>query len=93
MLFIVQACTVTFHPDKLIIRYFSLILVFFVYFFFINRYRLYGFGILVLFMHDLGDTLMETAKCFVYFKRRGGKDYKFPDMCANVFFGLFVLNW
>ena len=44
-------------------------------------------------MHDGGDVLMEAAKCCVYFKVMGGKKYMLPDLAANVFFGIFVLNW
>lgn len=55
--------------------------------------RLYGFGILVLFMHDGGDALMETAKCCVYFKIRNNKSHVMPELLANIIFGLFVLSW
>lgn len=44
-------------------------------------------------MHDVGDALMESAKCCVYFKIRDGKERRIPDILANILFAIFTLNW
>lgn len=50
-------------------------------------------GLLVLFIHDFADILLELAKCFIYFKTMNGVYYKLPEVLANITFAVFVLEW
>lgn len=49
-------------------------------------------GLLLLTLLDIGDILLETSKCFNYFKDRGHKKHVFPEIMANVCFGAFTLG-
>ena len=46
-------------------------------------------GVLLIFIHDIGDVFLEGSKCFVYFKEQNGKLVKWVAICANVGFLLF----
>lgn len=55
--------------------------------------RYHKIGILVIFVHDVTDILLEFTKCNVYLKNRNGKFYSFHDMIANIGFVTFTLAW
>ena len=60
---------------------------------FMYSYRLHNLGLLVLFMHDIGDVTLELSKTILYFKTRNGVDHKLPEVLANCSFVIFVLEW
>ncbi len=55
-------------------------------------HRFHRIGLLVLFYHDIGDVLLELAKCFNYFQVQGGKPKWLPEMAANITFGIFTIQ-
>ena len=55
--------------------------------------RAHNVGLLVLFMHDIGDVTLELSKTILYFKTRNGVDHKLPEVLANCSFVIFVLEW
>lgn len=50
-------------------------------------------GLMVLFVHDATDILLEFTKCNVYLKNRGGKYYSYHDHIANIGFVVFTFAW
>jgi len=55
--------------------------------------RYHKIGIMVLFVHDATDILLEFTKCNVYLKNRGGKYYAYHDHIANIGFVAFTIAW
>lgn len=55
--------------------------------------RYHKIGILVIFVHDVTDILLEFTKCNVYLKSRNGRKYAFHDMIANIGFATFTFIW
>jgi ceramide synthetase len=55
--------------------------------------RYHYVGLIVLFLHDIGDVFLETAKTLKYFEILDGKRNKFMDLLANIAFGIFTLEW
>ena len=58
-----------------------------------SHYRYHKNGILVLFMHDVADILLEFTKCNVYMKKRNGRIYSIHEYVSNVGFVAFALVW
>ncbi|XP_058256430.1 ceramide synthase 1 isoform X2 [Hemibagrus wyckioides] len=56
-------------------------------------FRFHNIGILVLFLHDINDILLEFTKLNVYFKIRGGKFYMINDVLSNMGFVGFGITW
>ena len=56
-------------------------------------WRYHKIGIMVLFVHDATDILLEFTKCNVYLKNRGGKYYAYHDHIANIGFVAFTIAW
>ncbi|KPP65769.1 ceramide synthase 1-like, partial [Scleropages formosus] len=56
-------------------------------------FRYHSIGILVLFLHDLNDILLEFTKLNVYFKSRGGHYHLVNDMLSTVGFISFGITW
>ena len=50
-------------------------------------------GLLLLFVQDIGDICLETAKTAVYCKVRNGVKYRCPEVFADVMFAVFTLQW
>ena len=50
-------------------------------------------GLLVLFLHDISDVLLESTKCNVYMKNRGGIYHPLNDHLATVGFVAFTSVW
>ena len=48
---------------------------------------------LVIFVHDVTDILLEFTKCNVYLKNRNGKFYAFHEQISNIGFATFTLAW
>jgi len=47
----------------------------------------------VLFLHDIGDVMLELSKTVVYCKYRGKKERPYIETIANVLFLLFTAEW
>ncbi|KAI5609828.1 ceramide synthase 1 [Silurus asotus] len=56
-------------------------------------FRYHNIGLVVLFLHDLDDVLLEFTKLNVYFKIRGGKIYMINDHLSSVGFLAFGITW
>lgn len=54
--------------------------------------RFHIIGLMVLFIHDIGDIFLELAKTIVYMKTRDGKDYYWPEMLGNTAFACFAIQ-
>lgn len=54
--------------------------------------RYHKIGLLVLFLQDIGDIVLEAAKTAFYFKVRGGKEHAVPEYFANFFFAIFTIQ-
>lgn len=50
-------------------------------------------GLMVLFVHDATDILLEFTKCNVYLKNRNGKFYAYHEHISNICFAAFTLAW
>lgn len=50
-------------------------------------------GILVIFVHDVTDILLEMTKCHVYLKKRNNKEYKIHDLISSIGFVAFATSW
>ena len=50
-------------------------------------------GILILFLHDITDVILEGTKLFVYYKTKGGCWYKICDALSTVGFIMFGVTW
>ncbi len=55
--------------------------------------RYHKIGIMVIFVHDVTDILLEFSKCNFYMKRRNGKYYAFNDQVATIAFVTFTASW
>lgn len=55
--------------------------------------RFHKIGLLVLFVHDITDIFLESAKCNVYLKNRNGTYYPLYEHLANIGFGIFTVTW
>jgi len=55
--------------------------------------RYHKVGIVVLFLHDVTDILLEFAKCNIHIKKRNGREYWSNDVMANLCFGMFSIAW
>ncbi|XP_027014499.1 ceramide synthase 1 [Tachysurus fulvidraco] len=56
-------------------------------------FRFHNIGLLVLFLHDINDILLEFTKLNVYFKIRGGKSHMINDVLSSVGFVGFGITW
>ena len=52
--------------------------------------RFHVVGVLLIFIHDIGDVFLEGSKCFNYFKVQDGRPNKCAEMIANIGFLLFA---
>jgi len=57
------------------------------------NYRYTNVGILVLFLHDITDIFLESAKLLVYYKSKGGNWEYICDKLATVGFACFAISW
>ncbi|XP_065841997.1 ceramide synthase 1-like [Oscarella lobularis] len=55
--------------------------------------RYHNIGLVLLFLHDLNDVVLEISKCFLYMKTRDGKDHSVWEVLANIGFGIFMITW
>ena len=55
-------------------------------------YRFHKIGLLVLFLQDIGDIVLELGKTSFYFKERRGKSHAIPEYFANFFFAVFTMQ-
>jgi sphingoid base N-stearoyltransferase len=55
--------------------------------------RYHNVGILVVFLHDVTDVILEFTKCNVYAKNRNGKFNTYNDYVANLGFVSFAIAW
>ncbi|CAF0836893.1 unnamed protein product [Brachionus calyciflorus] len=55
--------------------------------------RYHKIGILVLFVHDITDILLEFTKCNVHLKKRNKKFYPIHETISNYGFGAFTFAW
>ena len=55
--------------------------------------RYHYIGLILLFLHDIGDVLLESAKTAKYFEILDGKRLPMVDLLANVIFGAFAIEW
>ncbi|XP_048416165.2 ceramide synthase 1 [Stegostoma tigrinum] len=56
-------------------------------------FRYHNVGILVLFLHDVNDILLEFTKLNVYFKNRAGVRHKLNDVISNIGCCSFAISW
>ncbi|XP_069623824.1 ceramide synthase 1 isoform X3 [Ranitomeya imitator] len=56
-------------------------------------FRYHNIGILVLFLHDFNDILLEFTKLNIYFKTRGGKYHKINAFITDIGSVLFSVSW
>ena len=54
--------------------------------------RFHNIGLLVLFVLDIGDVVLELSKTIVYFKVRNDKEHYWPELFANIGFACFTLQ-
>lgn len=50
-------------------------------------------GVLILFLHDITDIVLEGTKLLLYYKTKGGMWYRIGDVGSTVGFILFGLAW
>lgn len=55
--------------------------------------RYHKIGILVVFVHDATDIILEFTKCNVYMKYRNKKYHPINETISNVGFGFFAVGW
>ena len=56
-------------------------------------YRFHKIGLMVLFLHDIGDIMLELSKTVVYCKYRGKQERPYIETAANILFLLFTAQW
>ncbi|XP_075063540.1 ceramide synthase 1 isoform X1 [Mixophyes fleayi] len=56
-------------------------------------FRYHNIGILVLFLHDINDILLEFTKLNIYFKTRGGVYHKVNSIITDFGSVLFSMSW
>ena len=55
---------------------------------FFNRFHIVG--VLLIFIHDIGDVFLEGSKSILYFKEQNGKMVQWIETCANIGFVMFA---
>jgi ceramide synthetase len=55
--------------------------------------RFHIIGVLLIFIHDIGDVFLEGSKSILYFKEQGGKAVHWVVTCANIGFLLFATEY
>lgn len=55
--------------------------------------RFQKIGLMVLFLHDIGDVMLEVSKSVVYCKFRGKHERPYIETAANILFLLFTAQW
>ena len=60
---------------------------------FTSYLRFHYVGLVLLFLHDIGDVLLEFGKTCKYFSELDGKKISIADLLANVVFAVFTLQW
>ncbi len=55
-------------------------------------FRFYFLGLMLLFVLDIGDVLLELSKTVFYFKDRANRKNPGAEMAANICFGIFTLQ-
>ncbi|XP_022656628.1 ceramide synthase 1-like isoform X2 [Varroa jacobsoni] len=55
--------------------------------------RCHNVGILVVFLHDVSDILLELVKIFVLLRSRQGIYYRVWGILALIFFALLIISW
>ncbi|XP_007552778.1 ceramide synthase 1 [Poecilia formosa] len=60
---------------------------------FSDAFRYHNVGILVLFLHDINDVLLEFTKLNVYLKARGGGHHLLNDVLSNMGSVSFSVTW
>ena len=56
-------------------------------------HRFHKIGLMVLFLHDIGDIMLEMSKTVVYCKFRGKQERPYIETAANILFLLFTFQW
>ncbi|XP_062888417.1 ceramide synthase 1 [Mobula hypostoma] len=56
-------------------------------------FRYHNIGILVLFLHDINDILLEFTKLNVYLKNRAGVYHRLNDVASNIGCCTFAVSW
>lgn len=57
------------------------------------KFRYHKFGLLIFFVHDVTDILLEFTKCNVYLKKRNRRTYDFHEYLSNIGFVAFAISW
>ena len=81
----------TWRKDSIAMLIHHVLTVFLLCFSFAIRY--YKVGVLVLFLHDLCDVLLEFTKLCVCWKTRNNKKYYWPEVLINTGFLMFSFSW
>ncbi|XP_065841448.1 ceramide synthase 1-like [Oscarella lobularis] len=55
--------------------------------------RYHFIGVLLIFLHDCNDVLLEYSKCMLYLKKQGNKECPHWELRANIGFGIFMVTW
>jgi sphingoid base N-stearoyltransferase len=55
--------------------------------------RYHKIGLMVIFVHDITDILLEFTKCNVYLRKRNGRTYNIHEHISNICFGFFTIVW
>lgn len=55
--------------------------------------RFHKIGLMVLFLHDIGDVMLEVSKTVVYCKHRGKEERPYVETAANILFLMFTAQW
>lgn len=63
------------------------------YILFAKLCRFHKIGLMVLFLHDIGDVMLEISKTVVYCKYRGKQERPYIETAANILFLLFTAQW
>ena len=57
------------------------------------NFRYHFIGVLLIFLHDCNDVLLEYSKCMLYLKKQGNKECPHWELRANIGFGIFMVTW
>ena len=55
--------------------------------------RFHYIGVVVVFLHDIGDVVLLSGKTLLCFSELNGKKFKAVNVLANILFGGFVIQW
>jgi ceramide synthetase len=55
--------------------------------------RFHIVGVLLIFIHDIGDVFLEGSKSILYFKEQDGRLVKWVETCANIGFLMFATEY